>query len=368
MTISIPEENRRAARNRTDHRTNGRHRRDKDLKYRNLDYEGSSYGIARDEVSKVDLTVSGDLAALQARPNFLVVGAAKSGTTSLWHYLRQHPEIYMSPRKHTRFFAYDVEDPGFRGPAPLKPALPYAITDPGAYHALFAGVTDETAIGEASHSYLYRPQAAGRIQEYAPGMKLVAVLRNPVERAYSHYRQMVRDGREPIADFFSALREEAARVEDHWWPDFHYARIGLYYSQLEHYFDLFDRDQIRVYLYEDLNSNPRGLLRDLFGFLEVAEGFVPELSIRYNASGVPKNRAAHALLQRLRIVRPFLERALPRRQVRHLVRLGASLHNRNLVNPPLSPEVRARITDEYFREDILKLQALIRRDISAWLE
>jgi hypothetical protein len=300
-------------------------------------------------------------------PNFIIIGAAKSGTTSLYHYLAQHSQIYMSPKKHTRFFAYEVEKPTFRGPGPVAPPIPYAIADIESYHALFDGVTHETAIGEASHSYLYQTQAARRIKEYAPGMKLIAILRHPTDRAFSHYRQLIRNGREKIADFIEALEEEETRVRGNWWPDFHYVQIGLYHRQLQRYFDLFSRDQIRVYLYEDLSLDPAGMLRDVFQFLEVDDSFIPEANIRYNASGDPKNRTVHAILQRLRRVEPVAARVFSEEQMRLLLRIGSAFHNRNLTRRRLPPELRAKVTDTYFREDILRLQDLIRRDLSAWL-
>ena len=307
-------------------------------------------------------------------PNFLIIGAAKSGTTAIWHYLRQHPEIYMPQTKHIRFFAFEVENPTFRGPAPkmrgsagVRIDVPYAIADVHAYHALFEGVTTESAIGEASHSYLYQPQAAERINNYSPDMKLIAILRNPAERAFSHYRQMVRDGRETIPDFAEALAEEKNRINDHWWPDFHYAQLGLYSRQLRRYFDLFERDQIKIYLYEDLNRDPAGVLQDTFRFLGVDDTFVPEATARYNVSGVPRNRALHLFLQKLRRVRPLAERRLPEAQYQRLVRIGSHLHNGNLVKARLSPEAYQQVIDEYFRADIVELQQLIQRDLSAWL-
>lgn len=303
----------------------------------------------------------------KARPNFLIIGAAKSGTTALYRFLGQHPHVYVSPRKHTRFFSFETEEPSFRGPGPKVPSKPYAVADIEAYHDLFGGVAGETAIGEASHSYLYRPEAARRIREYDPGMKLIAVLRQPAERAYSHYRQMIRDGRELLHDFLRALGEERARIEDYWWPDFHYVQVGLFYAQLRRYFDLFGRHQIRVYLYEDFSTDPFGVLRDVFHFLGVDDAFVPEATVRYNASGLPKSKTLHWSLQRLRLARPMVERLLPEEQSRRLLRFGGSLHNRNLTKPGLSPKVRGRVIDQYFREDILELQTLIQRDLSAWL-
>ncbi len=315
-------------------------------------------------MKEVQTTVAGTSAKT---PNFLVIGAAKSGTTAIWHYLRQHPQVYMSPRKHVRYFAFEVENPEFRGPGIKNPSKPYAVTNPEDYRALFDGVEGEIAVGEASHSYLYQPVAAERIREFACDIKLVAVLRNPAERAYSHYMQMRRDGREPLADFRRALEAEQERVRDNWWPDFHYAQIGLYHAQLERYFGRFERDQLKVYLYEDLKTDPHSMMRDLFRFLGVDDSHVPETALNYNASGLPKNQVLHALLQSLRSVKPVAERVLSEKQTRQLLRFGSTLHNRNLTKSALSPEVRRSVTDTYFREDILRLQGLIQRDLSAWL-
>jgi hypothetical protein len=301
-------------------------------------------------------------------PNFLIIGAAKSGTTAIWHYLKQHPQIYMSSRKHTRFFAYEVENPHFRGPGPTSPTLPYAIADIEAYYTLFDEVTDEVAVGEASHSYLYRPEAPERIRRYASDMKLIAVLRNPAERAYSHHGQMVRNGRERITDFALALEEEEARIRDNWWPEFHYVKVGLYHAQLSRYFDLFERDQVKVYLYEDLKHDPLSMLQDIFRFLGTDDTFVPDVTIKYNATGFPRNNALHRALQELRRVRPAAARLLPKKHYQSLLRIGGALHNQNLAAKRLSPGVRRRVIDTYFREDILELESLIQRDLSAWLE
>jgi hypothetical protein len=299
----------------------------------------------------------------------MIIGAAKSGTTALWHYLKQHPHVFMSPKKHTRFFSFDVANPIFSGPGPINDQfISYAIADIDTYHSLFDGVTKEKAVGEASHSYLYRPEAPGRILEYAPDVKLIAILRNPTERAFSHYSQMVRDGREPVSDFLDALTAEEGRIRDNWWPDFHYVQVGLYHAQLRRYFDLFKRDQIKVYLYEDFKGAPQVVLRDIFQFLGVDDTFVPEAAIKYNSSGLPKNMLMHASLQQLRRARPIVRRLVPEAHYRYLLRVGGNLHNRNLSKPRLTPEVRTRVTQEYFRDDIVSLERLLQRDLSAWLK
>ena len=146
-------------------------------------------------------------------PNFLVIGAAKSGTSSLYMYLKQHPEIYMSPIKEPHFFSFDDESKMTKGPGD---PIHKAITNFDDYQAQFDGVTDEKAIGEASTSYLYRPEAPGRIHAMLPDAKLIVILRNPVDRAFSAYMHVVRDKRETSKDFAEALSKEESRKAAGW--------------------------------------------------------------------------------------------------------------------------------------------------------
>lgn len=300
-------------------------------------------------------------------PNFLVIGAAKSGTTALYQYLRRHPQVYMTPRKHPKFFAYENEEIAFRGPPPrLTGGKPWAITDVQDYLTLFEGVEDEVALGEVSHSYLYRPTAAERIHRYIPDAKLIVILRNPVDRAYSHFLNMVRGGREPLEDFAEALAQEEDRIRANWWPEFHYTRMGRYHKQLKRYFDLFGRDQISVYLYEEWDADTVAVLQDIFSFLGVDTSFKPEL-IRYKRSGIPKHRASYAFFMALESARPAVERMLPTAHATRLARVAIGLKDRTIYKPPLTPELRERLIDSQ-REDVLALQELIGRDLSGWLE
>jgi hypothetical protein len=292
-------------------------------------------------------------------PNFLLVGAAKSGTTSLYHYLRQHPQVYMSPVKEPKFFAFEDGVPSFRGPKPYR-----VVTDLGAYHALFSAVTDEVAVGEASTYYLYSEKAPERIRYYVSDIKLITILRDPTERAYSDFLNTVRGGREPLSDFARALEAEERRIKDDWWIG-HYRRTGFYHEQLARYYELFEAEQIRVYLYEDLKEDPVGMMQDMFRHLGVNDAFVPDTSRVHNASGGPKSRALQTFIQKpnplKRAIRPFLPERM-RRSVQ------VNLRNRNRAKPPPMPEgVREELAEAY-REDILKLQDLIGRDLSSWLK
>lgn len=295
-------------------------------------------------------------------PNFLIIGAMKAGTTALYTYLEQHPQVYMSPIKEPNFFAFEGERMSFLAPQDQEGINRTSVTDIEAYQALFKGVTNEKAIGEASHWYLYSPKAPGRIHHHIPRAKLITVLRDPVERAYSQFLHFVRDGQEPLTDFARALQEEETRIRNNW-AFGRYASRGFYHAQLKRYFDTFDRSQMKVYLYEDLTTDPVGVLRDIFQFLGVDEAFVPEMSIKPNVSGVPKNRALHALITKPQRIKAFLKPRLPAT----LLRFASDLRDRNLAKPQLAPEVRRQMIETY-REDILQLQELIDRDLSNWLE
>ena len=319
-------------------------------------------------------------------PSFLLIGAAKSGTTSFHEYLKQHPEIFVSRRKEPNYFAFQGRTPDFRGPDDehrrrfrgLEKRLRVAkyqesIVTAEGYQRLFARAGSAAAVGESSVSYMFIPEAAGRIREALPEVALLALLRNPVDRAYSKFLQFRRDGLEPIADFAAALDAEEERVRRRWSPTWYYRRRGLYFEQLERYFARFARERILVLLYDDFAADPAAVMRRTFAFLGVAEGFTPDLSQRHNVSErkvwIPRSRSLHRLLggpaeveamsagKRPRSVSGELRRRLVRSNLRRL----------RWTHPPMDEAVRNRLTGE-FREDLLRLQDLIRLDLSRWLE
>ncbi|MFC1495140.1 sulfotransferase [Thermodesulfobacteriota bacterium] len=258
-------------------------------------------------------------------PNFLIIGAAKAGTTALYHYLHQHPQIYLSPRKEPRFFAYEGENLNFCGPYDHVEASRDAIvTDINIYQSLFQGVSTEKAIGEASTLYHYSLKAPERIQHYIPDAKLIAILRNPVDRAYSGFLHFVRDDLEPLTDFAQALQEEEVRIRNNWLPGYHYKEMGFYYTQLKRYYARFDHSRIKIYLYEDFKTGPLSVLRNIFRFLRVDEEFVPDISIRHNVSGIPRNKMLYRYFLRGRnpikaILKPFIPTKLRRRIKTNLI-------------------------------------------------
>lgn len=311
-------------------------------------------------------------------PNFLIIGAPKSGTTSLYQYLKQHPQIYLSALKEPAFFAFEgmkldysggpfAQGVGNRPADSLKwyqERVSVAITSLEDYQALFEQATDEIAIGEASPGYMYFSRSAERIRDYIPDVKLIAILRQPADRAYSSMVHRAQFGLDPDADFSRILEKEDYTIDDEWWGFNHEIRTGFYCKQLKRYFDRFDPSQIRVYLYEDLQTNALGLAHDLFEFLGVDPTFKPDISKKYLVSALPKNKLWHQLLTKPNPLKGMVKNLLPEslRQP-----LGKNLIQKNLGKPPKPQDVRQKLT-EIYREDILQLQDLIGRDMTNWLK
>ena len=297
-------------------------------------------------------------------PNFLIFGAQKSGTTTLADHLSKHPQVYMSPMKEPGFFDFENRTPDFKGPKD-KELYQHMVTDLAAYQGLFSGVTDEQAIGEATTWYLYSQQAPVRIKHYLPDVKLIAILRNPVDRAYSAFLHARRDDRETVHNFVEALDQEDARIAQNWEYLWRYKQMGFYFPQLSRYFEQFPPAQIRIYLFDDLSARPTELLDDICDFLEIDAALMPEISKRYNVSGIPKNRLLHNLVVSQdslvkRAIRPFIPSEAVRQQIR------SRISKRNLSKPEMSAEAREKLVGVY-REDVAKLETLIDRDLSHWL-
>jgi len=258
-------------------------------------------------------------------PNFLIVGAAKAGTTALYHYLQQHPQIFLTPLKETNYFALAGKHLDFRGPGDADYVNQLSVTTSEAYRAQFDGVRNEVAIGEVSPLYLYHPEAASRIHSVIPEVKIIAVLRNPIERAFSAFLHLLRDGRETTRDFAEALDLEAERIAANWEHIWHYLNMGRYHEQVKRYYDLFPPEQIKIDIYRDLRTRPLEVLRDNLEFVGVDTDFVFDTRQRYNEASLPIE-----------------------------------------LRPHLYPEIRERLIEE-MRDEILRLQDLIGIDVSHWL-
>jgi hypothetical protein len=298
---------------------------------------------------------------MAAFPNFLIIGAAKSGTTALYQYLKQHPQVFMSPLKEPRFFAHENRPPEWGGPGDeLYRAA--TVTDLVAYVGLFHGAGDASAVGEASTQYLYAEKAPECIRRYIPRAKLVAILRNPAEVAHAAFLHKRREGFEPFASFERALAEEDERARAGWSPLWLYRRRGFYHEHLRRYYETFPREQLKVFLHEDFTADPAGVMRELFRFLGVDDSFAPDMSYRPNLSGVPRSRVLYRWLEKSPLRYAPAAPGIGRIKWRAV----SGLRSWNLSKPKLAAETRARLLAGY-RDDILKLQDLIGRDLSRWL-
>jgi hypothetical protein len=297
-------------------------------------------------------------------PNFIMIGAAKSGTSSLFSYLGQHPDVFISSTKEPNFFAFAGQPVAFAGPGDSI-INRTSITRREDYEALFRSSKGASAVGEASTLYLYLPSAAPRMHREIPAVRLIAILRDPAERAYSSYLHMVRDGRESVSSFEDALRAEDARVAAEWEPLWHYARLGFYYEQLKRYYDVFPREQIAVCLYDDFEADPKRVVQGIFSFLGVDPAFEPDMSTRHKVAGTPRSAVLHAALTRPNVAKTLAKRLLPG-DVRG--RLYAALMRRNVVEhrDKLCDDTKQRLRRLY-SEDVERLSLLIGRDLSNWL-
>ncbi len=304
-------------------------------------------------------------------PDFLIVGAQKAGTTALYYALSKHPEVFMSAVKEPAYFVAEevlgeMEGPGDRDHRPVDTLA--------AYRQLFAEGGAATARGEASTSYLYGPGAAARIKAQLPDVKLIAILRNPAERAYSNFLHLVRDGREPIHDFRAALEAEARRRSEGWSLSWRYREKGFYGSQVQRFLETFGPEQFRCYLYEDYDDDPESTVGDIYRFLGVESDFAQDLSLRLNVGGVPKSKSLQWLARRA-VPPPQDPNNTRSRRLRWLIdampaRLRGGLlkaQTSNLSSPPSLPaDLRRELLDDY-RDDIGLVAELTGLDVSRWL-
>lgn len=293
-------------------------------------------------------------------PNFLVIGVGRSGTTSLHSYLSQHPQVFMSTRKEPHFFQFGEPEQ-----TPLDfPPRPSAVQTLTAYQALFSGATNQKAIGESSVSN-FRRRACHRIHHYLPRGRFICLLRQPVDRQYSAFLLFRKIGTEPMASFPEACRREAQRYPQHEVQELSvYGGAAWYVERLRDWFAQFDRQQFYVGLFDDFKADPASLMRTIYAFLGVDDSFAPGVSRTHNASYVVRHPALQRFLQHdsllKRLGRPLLPATTRHRIHRKLLDWGRT------APPPLNSQLRRDMTAAQ-RDDILRLQDLIGRDLSRWL-
>ena len=281
-------------------------------------------------------------------PNFLIIGAHKGGTTSLHSYLGAHPDVFVPRALEPSFFALEGRPRTNPDGSPTDALMQSsgAVYTLEEYEGLFADVTSESAVGEKSPAYLTNRDAPHRIRALIPDVRLIAVLRNPIERAFSHYLMVVRGGLER-SPFDEAIIGERNKEPSSPGVVRHYVRSGLYAKRIARYQGLFPPEQLRIYLYEDLDRDTLAVVEDIYQFIGVDPTFRPDVSVRYNAKPRSSGR------------RGLLSRKIPHLSPRPDPRVDSTSVE--------MPSATRRELLDFYRDDITRLQTLIGRDLSSWL-
>ena len=310
------------------------------------------------------------------QPNFFIVGAAKAGTTSLYHYLAQHPAVYMSPVKEPNYFSSDIDQGAIREEVKARIKMLNVdeyikgdmnktmhrafITSFDQYLALFRFAKNEKAIGEASASYLFSKTAATNIFQYNLNAKIIMVLRQPVERAYSHY---LMDQRMALTNhsFEDALTEEKKHPVRNWGATSLYLELGLYYEQVKRYLDLFPPHQILIILNEELRHSTEATMKKVYTFLNINSNFKVSLEQDFNTAAIPRNPFVAKLIT-INTFRVKIRRALKHSFLKGIIK-------NLLFTKPEKGEMLSETNDqlhEFYRDDIKSLEQLIDKDLSTW--
>jgi len=280
------------------------------------------------------------------KPDFFIAGAPRCGTTSMYAYLRQHPQIHVSVHKEPHFFGSD-----------LTP-LPGAIRDEALYLALFAGAGDRPRAGESSVHYLSSRRAPFEIRDYAPEARIIILLREPLAMAHSLYSLYTRTGNEDLATFEEALAAEPERRAGHRIPAGAYFPEGLQYTEealhagkVERWLEVFGREQVLCILFDDFVRDTAAVYRRTLEFLGVDASFAAELDPR-RAGELARIQA----IRQLRQVPPEVRRRMQFDQMK--LHQGPS-------RPAPGAALAARLR-ERFAADVARLGKLLGRDLSAW--
>jgi hypothetical protein len=298
-------------------------------------------------------------------PDFLVAGVPKAGTTALHAALAQHPGLYLSAIKEPKFFLTDGPPPTRGGPGD---ALTYRehIWQRDRYEALFDSAPPGALKGESTPLYLYAPVALRRISKLIPAVKLVIIIRDPVERAHSNWTHLWSAGLEPERDFLRACAEEERRIRAGWASFWHYTGLSMYGRQLKQAFDLFPRENVLVIRYRSLVDEPVSTLDRIAGFLGVEQGILTEIP-RENVTAHPEHTFTHLAVSLAMRAGDAVGRAVPGDTVTSAMhRLERYLQRGNRERQPLSWDQRQALLP-MFTDDVRLLERLLGEDFSDWL-
>ncbi len=298
-------------------------------------------------------------------PDFLVAGAPKAGTTALHAALSRHPGLYLSPVKEPKFFLTDGPPPTRGGPGDVLTYREH-IWQRERYEALFEAAPPGVPRGESTPLYLYDQAAMRRIHALIPEVRLIVVVRDPVERAHSNWTHLWSAGLEPVGDFVAACAEEDRRIAAGWAPFWHYTGLGRYGEQLARAFSLFGREQVLVLRYRLLIDEPVATLDRICAFLGVETGVLTEIP-RENVTAHPERTLAHRVVSLGMRAGDTLGRLLPGSAATSAThRMERFLQRHRRERQPLGWEQRQVLLPR-FANDIRLLETVLGEDFGDWL-
>jgi hypothetical protein len=299
-------------------------------------------------------------------PDFFLIGAPKAGTSALHAALTQHPDLYLSPVKEPKYYLCgDSPPPAYKGPGDAHSNREW-IWQRERYLDLLDRAPAGVLRGESTPFYLYHRDARRRIAVDRPDARLIAVLRDPVDRAYSNWMHLRVDGLEPVGDLVEAVRREPERVDAGWAPFWHYQRLGMYGRQVADLFDHFPRDQVLLLRYKDLVDEPDRTVSRVCGFLGVTappSPQVPRDNSRRFVRDSPRTRVLGSVIRTGASVGRFFPPEVWRRISRPLVEQLQRGGDED--RPTLTPEQRAILVEPHL-PDIELLERLTGESFEQW--
>jgi hypothetical protein len=307
------------------------------------------------------------------KPNFFIVGAAKAGTTSLYHYLKSRSEVYMSPIKEPHYFSKDIRSKSFnkeyRKSTNIniknyfkKEKLEHEhiafIENEDDYLKLFREAKTEKLLGEISNGYLYSEVAAKEIYNFNKEAKIIIILRNPIDRAFSHWLMDLRGQDVCRRSFIEAIEEDQSVVEK-WWGKSHlYVELGLYYDQIMRYKTIFPEEQLLILLYDDMLENQNRFYQQICQFIKIP--FYSDNSTkRYNVASVPRFPLLNMFNNKTKL-NFFLLSLLTKQQKSFL---KEKLYSKNKLKLMQDDKIYLL---QFFLKDIKKIEKLLSTDLGSW--
>ena len=277
-------------------------------------------------------------------PNFFIVGAIRSGTTSLYEYLKDVPSVYMSTIKEPGYFSKSVD---------TALLLTNPIRSKEKYLKLFENVQNETAIGEASPTYLWDPQAPKLIHQQVPDARIIMILRDPVARSYSHYLMGLGIGNETLP-YKEAMQKALASENDY---SSRIAMAGFYSEQVSRYLNLFPRENIKIFIFEEFIQDTKKSVQEVLDFLNVDTTIPDDVKIVDNTFDLPVGGISKHFI-RNKILRAAVRELMPGDSAANL----RKIFRKTSKKPPLS-NFDKKLVEEIYREDAKKLENILGRNL-----